>query len=167
MGDIFIAARLHAPLPQPMHLHCCLFHLPGRVLTRRTHGTYVLIACCGERERARSCTGLGMTLSMDWLPAPGATGSYDSDFDAKADAIVAAVTTGGYQFGFVHVKAVDDCGHDGLWRQRVRYIERMDALLLRIARALLAAEEVRIARGGANTAHSCRLFALVLLCSTV
>ena len=98
--------------------------------------TTCLTRCCCQRA------GLGMTLGMDWIPAPGATGSYDSDFDAKSAAIVEAVTAGGHQFGFVHVKAVDDCGHDRLWRHRVRYIERMDALVRRLARALLAAEAV-------------------------
>lgn len=79
---------------------------------------------------------------MTWLQVPGATGSYDSRFHLKGAAIYEAVTKGCFDFGFVHVKAVDDTGHDRLWALRVRYIELMDALMAQIVRRLHAAEQV-------------------------
>ena len=39
-------------------------------------------------------------------------GDYKTQFHAKAEAIARALTQGGYQLGFLHVKAVDDTGHD-------------------------------------------------------
>jgi Metalloenzyme superfamily len=87
--------------------------------------------------------GLGMSLGMEWLPAAGATGSYDSLFHRKAAAVADAVTTGGFQFGFVHVKAVDDCGHDRLWQLKVRYLEVVDQMLGQIVRRLHEAEQAR------------------------
>ena len=95
-----------------------------------------------------------MTLGMEWLPAPGATGSYDTQFAAKATAITAAVTTGGFNFGFVHVKAVDDCSHDRLWQLKVRYLERVDAMLAQVVRLLHEAEQVSAAVPEHHSSHS-------------
>lgn len=88
-------------------------------------------------------TGLATTLGMTWLHVPGATGSYDSRFHLKGRAICEGVVSGGFDFGFVHVKAVDDAGHDRLWALRVRYIELMDMLMAQILARLHAAEQVR------------------------
>jgi hypothetical protein len=45
---------------------------------------------------------------------PGATGDYHTNLNAKKDALVQYLTPGdtSYTFGFLHVKAVDDAGHD-------------------------------------------------------
>jgi len=40
---------------------------------------------------------------------------------SKAEAIAEALSRGGYQFGFLHVKAVDDTGHDFLLKMKVRF----------------------------------------------
>jgi Metalloenzyme superfamily len=124
-------------------------------------------------DLAHSRAGLGMTLGMEWLPAPGATGSYDSAFHAKAAAICDAVINKGFQFGFCHVKAVDDCGHDRLWGLKVRYIERMDALMAQVARRLHEAEQVcryhSAVLGHCVPLAGCYALAgaTLLLCSTV
>lgn len=65
------------------------------------------------------CTGLGMSCEVEQLHAPGATGFYDSAFHSKAATICDALTKGGYEFGFVHVKAVDDTGHDRMVAMKV------------------------------------------------
>lgn len=39
-------------------------------------------------------------------------GDYRTQFHNKAEAISAALIDGGYRFGMLHVKAVDDTGHD-------------------------------------------------------
>lgn len=97
---------------------------------------------CGSAQRSGSA-GVGLTLGMEWLQVEGTTGSYDSLFHMKTDAVCRAVTSGGFQFGFMHVKAVDDCGHDGLWQLRVKYLEQMDLLVGQLLRRLHAAERVR------------------------
>ena len=93
-----------------------------------------------------------MTLGMDWIQVPGTTGSYDSQFQLKAHAICEALSRReqAFQFGFVHVKAVDDCGHDRLWGLRVRYLEVMDRLVGQIVRLLHEAEQVRSLSPGPN-----------------
>lgn len=39
-------------------------------------------------------------------------GDYKTSFRAKAEAISEALIGGSYKFGFLHVKAIDDTGHD-------------------------------------------------------
>lgn len=56
--------------------------------------------------------GLGMTVGMDIIKVEGATGDYHTNFQAKADAVVENLTSSKYDFGFLHIKAVDDAGHD-------------------------------------------------------
>jgi 2,3-diphosphopglycerate-independent phosphoglycerate mutase len=56
--------------------------------------------------------GIGMTLGMDLIRVPGATGDYFTDFNAKAKALKYNIQTDKYNFGFCHLKAVDDAGHD-------------------------------------------------------
>lgn len=61
-----------------------------------------------------------MSFDIDCLDAEGATGSYDSAFHNKSATICDAVINQGYEFGFVHVKAVDDTGHDRRLQHKVR-----------------------------------------------
>lgn len=61
-----------------------------------------------------------------------------------------------FDFGFVHVKAVDDCGHDRLWRLRVRYLEVMDGLVAQIVRLLHEAEMVRSPSASPPPSAMCR-----------
>jgi len=56
--------------------------------------------------------GLGISLEMDLIMAPGATGDYHTNLNSKADTALKTFQTRQYDFGFVHVKAVDDAGHD-------------------------------------------------------
>ena len=39
-------------------------------------------------------------------------GDYRTQFHAKAETLSKALASGQYDFGFLHVKAVDDTGHD-------------------------------------------------------
>eukprot|EP00352_Strombidinopsis_acuminata_P000283 CAMPEP_0176344172 /NCGR_PEP_ID=MMETSP0126-20121128/4502_1 /TAXON_ID=141414 ORGANISM="Strombidinopsis acuminatum, Strain SPMC142" /NCGR_SAMPLE_ID=MMETSP0126 /ASSEMBLY_ACC=CAM_ASM_000229 /LENGTH=238 /DNA_ID=CAMNT_0017690503 /DNA_START=265 /DNA_END=981 /DNA_ORIENTATION=+ len=56
--------------------------------------------------------GVGITFGIDLIDVEGTTGYYDSNLNGKADATVKAITSGKYDFGFMHIKAVDDAGHD-------------------------------------------------------
>ena len=53
-----------------------------------------------------------MTAGMDILSVEGATGDYFTDFQAKGNAAIKNLTGSNYDFGFLHIKAVDDAGHD-------------------------------------------------------
>jgi 2,3-bisphosphoglycerate-independent phosphoglycerate mutase len=60
-----------------------------------------------------------MSFDIEPLDAPGATGSYDSDFASKAAVACAALVSGGFDFALLHVKAVDDTGHDRMLAMKV------------------------------------------------
>ena len=47
-------------------------------------------------------------------------GDYRTCFEAKAEAVAAALISGEYDFAFLHVKAVDDAGHDKAPALKVR-----------------------------------------------
>ena len=48
------------------------------------------------------------------------TGDYRTKLEVKAEAIATALTSGGFDFALLHVKAVDDTGHDRLPWMKVR-----------------------------------------------
>lgn len=60
-----------------------------------------------------------MSFDIDSHDAPGATGSYDSDFASKAATAAGLLTARGYEFVLMHVKAVDDTGHDRMVAMKV------------------------------------------------
>eukprot|EP01006_Ploeotia_vitrea_P022117 TRINITY_DN54532_c0_g1_i1.p1 TRINITY_DN54532_c0_g1~~TRINITY_DN54532_c0_g1_i1.p1 ORF type:complete len:429 (-),score=16.91 TRINITY_DN54532_c0_g1_i1:451-1737(-) len=76
--------------------------------------------------------GLAMSLGMPRLQVPGATGDYHTNLDKKADALVENLTKDEYDFGFLHIKAVDDCGHDGNVALKVEFLEKIDKMVASI-----------------------------------
>lgn len=56
------------------------------------------------------------------------TGDYRTDLCAKGQAAVDTLTAAAspYEFGFVHVKAVDDAGHDRNTDLKVHFLEEVD-----------------------------------------
>lgn len=68
--------------------------------------------------------GIGKTVGMDLLEVPGATGDYYTDFDAKAKATLQNITSDRYDFGFCHLKAVDDASHDQDVEKKVHELEK-------------------------------------------
>src|SRR5205807_7455762 len=71
--------------------------------------------------------GMFRTIGMDVIDVPGATGGLDTDMIAKAAAALEALKT--YELVVLHVKATDLCGHDGKASEKIRVIERMDAMM--------------------------------------
>jgi 2,3-bisphosphoglycerate-independent phosphoglycerate mutase len=55
-----------------------------------------------------------MSSSRSLVQVDGATGDYHTNLSAKKDALVRNLTPpdSDFSFGFLHVKAVDDAGHD-------------------------------------------------------
>lgn len=108
--------------------------------------------------------GLGLSLGIDILEAPGATGDYRTLLTSKATAIAKALSCplqpspfvfvpgedehkpgrrDGYDFGFLHIKAIDDAGHDKASVLKVRGLEAVDRAIGQLARLLWEAEKSR------------------------
>ncbi|KAJ0408116.1 hypothetical protein P43SY_002086 [Pythium insidiosum] len=73
--------------------------------------------------------GLGMSLGIELIKAPGATGDYHTNLVSKAETALQSIERGSYDFGFVHVKAVDDAGHDKDVQKKVHFIEKADEMI--------------------------------------
>ncbi|GAA5806453.1 hypothetical protein HPULCUR_011987 [Helicostylum pulchrum] len=73
--------------------------------------------------------GIGITVGMDLLNVPGATGDYHTNFHAKAEACLENIRLDKYDFGFCHLKAVDDAGHDQDAEKKIYYLEKMDEMI--------------------------------------
>jgi len=69
------------------------------------------------------CKAAGMSL----LNVHGATGTYDTDVKAKANAAIQAVKS--YDLVLVHVKATDIASHDGKVQKKIGMIERIDEMV--------------------------------------
>nr|CAD1817012.1 unnamed protein product [Ananas comosus var. bracteatus] len=108
--------------------------------------------------------GLGLSLGIDILEAPGATGDYRTLLTSKATAIAKALSApleppplvlvpgederkpgreNGYDFGFLHIKAIDDAGHDKASMLKIRALEAVDRAVAQLARLLWEAETSR------------------------
>lgn len=77
--------------------------------------------------------GLGIYAGMDVIPVEGATGLYDTNYEGKADAALAALET--YDFVYVHVEAPDEAGHARDLALKIRCIEDLDRRLIQRALA--------------------------------
>ncbi|XP_073296182.1 uncharacterized protein [Primulina huaijiensis] len=105
--------------------------------------------------------GLGLSLGIDILEAPGATGDYRTLLTSKATAIANALSaplqlcpnvfvpgeedhepgrSNGYDFGFLHIKAIDDAGHDKASIFKVKGLEAVDRAIGQLAKLLWQAE---------------------------
>lgn len=105
--------------------------------------------------------GLGLSLEIEILEAPGATGDYRTLLTSKATAIAQALSApvqpcprvfvpgeedprpgraDGYDFGFLHIKAIDDAGHDKASVFKVKALEAVDRTIGQLARLLWQAE---------------------------
>ncbi|ETV93187.1 hypothetical protein H310_12791 [Aphanomyces invadans] len=80
--------------------------------------------------------GLGMSLDMDLIRVEGATGDYHTNLVNKANAALECFRDRKYDFGFVHVKAVDDAGHDRDVPLKMRFLEKADAMIARLIQGL-------------------------------
>lgn len=72
--------------------------------------------------------GLGRIIGLDVINVVGATGYYDTDYEAKGRAALKALQE--KDFVFVHVEAPDEAGHNGDLREKITAIERFDLLVV-------------------------------------
>jgi 2,3-bisphosphoglycerate-independent phosphoglycerate mutase len=80
--------------------------------------------------------GIGVYAGLEIIKVPGATGLYDTNYEGKADAALAALKR--VDFVYVHVEAPDEAGHEGNLELKIRTIEDLDARL--VARILAGLE---------------------------
>jgi 2,3-bisphosphoglycerate-independent phosphoglycerate mutase len=90
--------------------------------------------------------GIGRYAGLDVINVPGATGLWDTDFRAKAEAAIEALRTN--DFVYLHVEASDEAGHDGDLHMKLGCIEHIDHLLL--APILEQCSSLRSGAGGAK-----------------
>jgi len=86
--------------------------------------------------------GVCAAAGFDVINVPGATGTYATDTVAKAKAVVENLPS--YDYILVHVKGTDNASHDGDAAQKVRMVEKIDALVEYILRNV-ELEEVIVA----------------------
>lgn len=108
---------------------------PANAIVLRGAGVFPELVPITERLHVKAAgiagvaliRGMFRTVGMDVIDVPGATGGLDTDMIAKADAALDALKT--YDLVVLHVKAPDLCGHDGKASEKIRVIERMDAMM--------------------------------------
>lgn len=83
--------------------------------------------------------GLGIYAGLDVIHVAGATGLYDTDYEAKADACLEALDD--HDFVYVHVEAADEAGHEQDLALKIRCIEDLDRRLVQPVLAGLEAGE--------------------------
>lgn len=72
--------------------------------------------------------GIGVYAGLENIPVPGATGLYDTNYEGKAHAALAALRE--KDFVYLHVEASDEAGHEGDAALKVRTIEYLDQRIL-------------------------------------
>jgi len=108
---------------------------PANTVVLRGAGVYPDLVPITERLHLKAVgiagvaliRGMFRTVGMDVLEVPGATGGLDTNMTAKADAALGALRK--YDLVVLHVKAPDLCGHDGNASEKIRVIERLDAMM--------------------------------------
>lgn len=73
--------------------------------------------------------GIGVAGGMTVVDIPTATGTVDTDYEAKTAAAINAFAKSDYVF--VHLEGPDECGHQGDRAGKIRAIEQIDAKILK------------------------------------
>ncbi len=69
--------------------------------------------------------GIGHSIGLSVVNVPGATGYFDTDYNAKAEYAINALKE--YDFVLVHVESPDEAGHIGDVRAKISAIENFDS----------------------------------------
>lgn len=72
--------------------------------------------------------GIGKILGLKSDAVPGATGYYDTDYNAKAKAALEILNNN--DFVYIHVESPDEAGHNGNLQEKILGIERIDKFIL-------------------------------------
>lgn len=83
--------------------------------------------------------GVGLTVGMKLLDdVEGMTGYYDSNLDGKCERAAKEFieNKNGFDFGFVHIKGVDDAGHDKSAQIKIEQLEKSDVAIGKLVQKL-------------------------------
>lgn len=69
--------------------------------------------------------GVAKAVGMTEINVPGATGTVKTDLNGKVNGVLRALDNG-YDFVFMHVKAVDNLSHDKKPREKAEFIRKID-----------------------------------------
>ena len=70
--------------------------------------------------------GIAICAGMESIDVEGATGTYQSNFDGKADAALKSLLDDGKDFVYIHMEAPDECGHQGDAEHKKLSVELID-----------------------------------------
>eukprot|EP00760_Papus_ankaliazontas_P018772 PhM_4_TR17638/c0_g1_i1/m.44036 len=103
-------------------------------------------------------SGLAKLIGLDVHVAPRATGDYHTDLTSKVETFLKHAPD--YEFGLLHIKNIDDAGHDGSDALKTRLIEKADLEVISVLRRRLPSGSVIIVTGDHSTPcvitdHSC------------
>lgn len=73
--------------------------------------------------------GIGVCAGMKVPAVAGATGSLDTNYQAKRDAAIKELRSGA-DLVYIHVEAPDECGHQGRADDKIKAIENIDKYIL-------------------------------------
>lgn len=73
--------------------------------------------------------GLGILAGMKPIEVPGATGYFDTDYDAKARYALEALKQ--TDLVFIHVEAPDEASHEGLVEEKIKALQNIDRWIVR------------------------------------
>ncbi len=87
--------------------------------------------------------GIGVNAGFEILEVPGITGYLDTNYVGKAEAALKALEK--VDIAYIHVEAPDEAGHSGNFRDKIRAIEDIDALVVgTVLRGIRSFDEYKI-----------------------
>ena len=78
--------------------------------------------------------GIAVGAGMDVARVEGANGGLDTNYEGKMQAAFEALTSGGYDFAYIHVEAPDEMGHQGSVERKIQAIENLDQRVIRLVK---------------------------------
>ena len=75
--------------------------------------------------------GIGKLTEMKVIEVEGATGTYQTNFLGKANAVLSALDDG-LDFIYIHMEAPDECGHHGDLKNKIYSIEQIDEKVVKV-----------------------------------
>ena len=82
--------------------------------------------------------GIAICAGMRSIDVDGATGTYETNFDGKADAALKALLEDGDDFIYIHMEAPDECGHQGDAPHKKLSVELIDEKVVGKMRKVLS-----------------------------
>jgi 2,3-bisphosphoglycerate-independent phosphoglycerate mutase len=86
----------------------------------------VKAACIAETGLIQ---GIGKLTGMDLIEVEGATGGIDTNLKNITRSIIDIANNDNYEFILINIDGADEAGHDGLTEEKVKFIEKVDAVI--------------------------------------